>query len=85
MKTWKAGERTDADLIDDMLKDVPDEELGIEPKRRTKSQPKKADPATRGVDINDLYRKGKADLATANSKNEALTAKVAELKQKFKD
>ena len=40
MKTWKAGEKTDADMIDDMLKDIPAEEFG-EPKRRTKSQPKK--------------------------------------------
>ena len=37
MKTWKAGEKTDADVIDDMLKDIPDEELGMEPRRRTKS------------------------------------------------
>ena len=41
MKTWKAGEATDADNIDNMLRSIPDEELGIDSRRRTKSKPKK--------------------------------------------
>ena len=41
MKTWKKGESTDADLIDEMLKSVPDEELGLDSRRRGKSTPRK--------------------------------------------
>ena len=45
MKTWKKGEATDADLIDQMLRSIPDEELGLESsrRRRAKSNPKNAD------------------------------------------
>ena len=42
MKTWKSGEITDADAIDAMLRDIPEQDLDMEPKRRTKSMPKKA-------------------------------------------
>lgn len=43
MKTWKKGESTDADLIDQMLKSIPDEELGLDSRRRGKSTPRKLD------------------------------------------
>ena len=43
MKTWRRGETTDADLIDTMLRSIPDEELGLDSRRRTKSKPKRQD------------------------------------------
>ena len=78
--TWKAGEPTDTDMIDDMLKSIPAEEMGS-PARSNRGQQIKPlqDEESDSVESDGELQKERAALAEERARCAELTAKNADL------